>query len=154
MSALLLKPARVWTDGAMHDGWSVLVRGNRIAAVGPGIDAGDAQVIDLKGLTLLPGLMDLHSHLFLHPYNEASWDDQVLHEPLALRTARAVVDSGITGWLRCSPCCWADGSNRLRRRRRGFRPRRKSTPSLKSFPTSPGFRCAGNCRSSRSRVWT
>jgi len=88
--AILLKPARVWTDGATHDGWSVLVRGNRIAAAGASIDAGDAEIVDLAGLTLLPGLMDLHSHLFLHPYNETSWDDQVLKESEAYRTVRAV----------------------------------------------------------------
>jgi imidazolonepropionase-like amidohydrolase len=89
-AGLLLRPDRVWTDGAVHDGWSVLVRGNRIAAVGPGLSAGDAEVIDLAGLTLMPGLMDLHSHLFLHPYNETPWDDQVLKESEAYRTVRAV----------------------------------------------------------------
>ena len=86
----LLRPARAWTDGAVHEGWAVLVRGNRIVAVGATVDAGDAQVIDLAGLTLLPGLMDLHSHLFLHPYNETSWDDQVLKQSEAARTIRAV----------------------------------------------------------------
>src|SRR5919112_32351 len=49
-----------------------------------------ARVIDLPGTTLMPGLIEGHSHLFLHPYDETSWDDQVLKEPLALRTARAV----------------------------------------------------------------
>jgi imidazolonepropionase-like amidohydrolase len=90
LAAHLLRPSRVWTDGATHEGWSVLVRGNRIAAVGTNIDAGDGVVIDLPGLTLLPGLMDLHSHLFLHPYNETPWDDQVLREAEAYRTVRAV----------------------------------------------------------------
>jgi imidazolonepropionase-like amidohydrolase len=89
-SGLLLRPARVWSDGEMHAGWSVLVRGERIAAAGPAIDAGDAEVVDLKGLTLLPGLMDLHAHLFLHSYNETPWDDQVLKESEAYRTVRAV----------------------------------------------------------------
>ncbi len=89
-TAYHLRPARVWTDGATHDGWSVLVRGNRIAAVGANLDTGDAEVIDLAGLTLLPGLMDLHSHLFLHPYNETPWDDQVLKESEAYRTVHAV----------------------------------------------------------------
>lgn len=96
MRARLLKPARVWTDGATHDGWSVLVRGDRIAAVGVAIEAKDAEVIDLPGLTLLPGLMDLHSHLFLHPYNETPWDDQVLKESEAYRTVRAVTHAQAT----------------------------------------------------------
>jgi len=90
----LLRPARVF-DGvnpAPHEGWAVLVDGDRITAAGPNLAApAGAQVIDLPGITLLPGLIEGHSHLFLHPYDETLWDDQVLHEPLALRTARAVV---------------------------------------------------------------
>jgi len=91
---LLLRPARVF-DGVNpipHEGWSVLVDGNRIVAAGPNLAApAGARVIDLPGTTLIPGLIEGHSHLFLHPYDETLWDDQVLHEPLALRTARAVV---------------------------------------------------------------
>src|SRR5689334_25124374 len=101
----LLRPARVF-DGVNptpHEGWSVLVEGDRIAAVGPNLAApAGARTIDLPGTTLMPGMIEGHSHLFLHPYNETLWDDQVLHEPLALRTARAVVhaertlDAGFT----------------------------------------------------------
>jgi imidazolonepropionase-like amidohydrolase len=90
----LLRPARVF-DGVNpqpHAGWSVLVEGDKIAAVGPNVTAPEgAKVVDLPGETLTPGLIEGHSHLFLHPYNETKWDDQVLHEALALRTARAVV---------------------------------------------------------------
>ena len=93
---ILLRPARVF-DGvnpAPHDGWQVLVDGDRISAAGPNIAApAGAKVIDLPNATLLPGMIEGHSHLFLHPYNETLWDDQVLHEPLALRTARAVVQA-------------------------------------------------------------
>jgi imidazolonepropionase-like amidohydrolase len=90
----LLLPARVFdgVNARPHDGWAVLVRGERIAAVGPRAQLRvppDAETIELPGLTLLPGLIDAHSHLLLHPYNEASWDDQVLREALALRVARA-----------------------------------------------------------------
>jgi imidazolonepropionase-like amidohydrolase len=91
---ILLKPAQVFdgVDPHPHPGWSVLVEGNKIAAVGPNLTApAGAQIIELPGTTLSPGLIEGHSHLFLHPYNETLWDDQVLHEPLALRTARAVV---------------------------------------------------------------
>jgi len=91
----LLVPDRVW-DGvqeATHSGWAVLVTGNKIIAAGPRgqitVPAG-AATIDLPGTTLMPGLIDAHSHMLLHPYNETSWNDQVLHESLALRTARAV----------------------------------------------------------------
>jgi imidazolonepropionase-like amidohydrolase len=91
---ILLRPAQVF-DGvnpAPHQGWSVLVDGGRIVGTGPNVAAPPgARVVDLAGATLMPGLIEGHSHLFLHPYNETLWDDQVLHEPLALRTARAVV---------------------------------------------------------------
>ncbi|HEU4809385.1 MAG TPA: amidohydrolase family protein [Sphingomicrobium sp.] len=88
----LLKPAQVFDGTAAHPGWSVLVEGDRIAAAGPDIAAAaGAKIIDLPGATLMPGMIEGHSHLFLHPYDETLWDDQVLHEPLALRTARAVV---------------------------------------------------------------
>lgn len=95
-SVVLLKPAAVWdgVDDAPHAGWAVLVRGDRIDAAGPAAQISapaGATVIDLPGMTLLPGLIEAHSHVLLHPYNEATWNDQVLKEPLALRTARATV---------------------------------------------------------------
>ena len=92
-NAILLRPAQVWTAGEpLHAGWAVLVQNGRIAACGPiaGIHVPiAAEVIDLPGQTLVPGLMDIHSHLFLHPYNETPWDDQVLKETAAYRTLRA-----------------------------------------------------------------
>lgn len=93
---LLLRPARVFDalSPRAHEGWTVLVEGERITAVGPaarvGVPAG-ARVVDLPGTTLMPGMIEGHSHLFLHPYDETSWDDQVLREPESLRVARAVV---------------------------------------------------------------
>lgn len=90
----LLVPDRVWdaVDAAPHEGWVVLVRGDRIEAVGARAQVNapsDATIISLPGTTLLPGLIEGHSHLLLHPYNETPWNDQVLHESLALRVARA-----------------------------------------------------------------
>ncbi len=95
-TVFLLKPALVFdtANGQTHAGWSVLVRGNQIAAAGPAAQMeapANAERIELAGMTLLPGLMDLHSHIFLHPYNEASWDDQVLKEPVAYRSVQAVL---------------------------------------------------------------
>ncbi len=90
----LLRPAAVFDGETMHPGWVVLVEGDRIKAVGPAAQLAapaGAQVRELPGLTLLPGLIEGHSHLLLHPYNETSWNDQVLTEPLALRVARATV---------------------------------------------------------------
>ena len=99
-STVVLRPARVWTDGEpLHAGWVVVVEGNRIEAVGPAnavqIPVG-AQTVDLPDTTVLPGLMDAHSHLFLHPYNETLWNDQVLKEPVAYRTLRAGVQAKAT----------------------------------------------------------
>jgi imidazolonepropionase-like amidohydrolase len=95
-STTLLLPARVFDGMEMHDGWAVLVRGERIAAAGPSgslsIPAGTRRV-ELAGTTLMPGMIEAHSHLLLHPYNETPWDDQVLHEPLALRIARATINA-------------------------------------------------------------
>lgn len=89
--ATLLLPARVFDGEASHEAWAVLVRGNRVEAVGRmPTTASAVDTIRLHGLTLIPGLIEAHSHLLLHPYNEAPWDEQVLNEPEALRVARAV----------------------------------------------------------------
>ncbi len=104
-TAILLMPDAVF-DGinpAPHAGWQVLVEGDKIIAVGPEVSApSGARVMKLPGQTLIPGMIEGHGHLFLHPYNETKWDDQVLHEALALRTVRAVeaarktLDAGFT----------------------------------------------------------
>ena len=89
---ILLKPDRVFDGEQMHSDWVVLVKNNKIEQAGAmmfKLPAG-TEIVELKGMTLLPGLIEGHSHLFLHPYNETSWDDQVLKESRAERTARAV----------------------------------------------------------------
>jgi imidazolonepropionase-like amidohydrolase len=87
----LLKPDRVFDGEEMHDGWQVLVKNKKIELVGVIKNIPPKTVVlELKGCTLLPGLIEGHSHLFLHPYNETPWDDQVLKESRAERTARAV----------------------------------------------------------------
>src|SRR5262245_15682068 len=90
----LLKPAHIF-DGEsaqLHDGWAVLVRGEKIEAVGPAREIkapADTKTIDLPGMTLMPGLIEAHSHILLHPYSETVWNDQVAREALSLRVARA-----------------------------------------------------------------
>lgn len=76
----------------MQKGWVVLIKGNKIEAAGNMNFklASNTRIIEMPGTTLLPGLIEGHSHLFLHPYNEVSWNDQVLKESRAERTARAV----------------------------------------------------------------
>ena len=91
--ASVLSPARVFDGETMHAGWVVVVRGARIEAVGPAASTpapAGARAIALPNTTLLPGLIEGHSHLLLHPYNETTWNDQVLREPIAMRVARAV----------------------------------------------------------------
>lgn len=98
-SFFLLRPDRVFDGEQMHEGWQVLVHSRLIEAAGP---AGSIKtppgtvIMDLKGATLLPGLIEGHSHLFLHPYNEVSWNDQVLKESRAERVARATVHARAT----------------------------------------------------------
>jgi imidazolonepropionase-like amidohydrolase len=90
----LLKPAHIF-DGEsaqLHDGWVVLVSGEKIEAVGPANEIkapAEAKVIELPGMTLMPGLIEAHSHVLLHPYSETVWNDQVAREALSLRIARA-----------------------------------------------------------------
>jgi imidazolonepropionase-like amidohydrolase len=91
---VVLKPARVWDGLALEakSGWIVVVRGETIETAGPQDEVKvpeTARAIELPGMTLLPGLIDLHTHVLLHPYDEAPWDDQVLKEALALRVCRA-----------------------------------------------------------------
>ena len=141
---VLLRPARVFdgVDPRPHAGWPVLVDGDRIAAAGPNLAApAGARVIDLPGATLMPGMIEGHSHLFLHPYNETLWDDQVLHEPLALRTARAVVQAERT----------LDG--RLHHRARPWHRRRGLSPTSASSrrstrASSPARACSSQPRRS------
>jgi imidazolonepropionase-like amidohydrolase len=93
----LLKPDRVFDGEEMHEGWQVVIRNNKIEDAGNiSTKYKDAIVIDLKGCTLLPGLIEGHSHMFLHPYNETSWNDQVMKESRAERTARAVTHAEAT----------------------------------------------------------
>lgn len=97
-SLYLLKPARVFDGENMHSGWVILVKGNKIEAAGVMTFKlpANARIIEMPGATLLPGLIEGHSHLFLHPYNETSWNDQVLKESRAERTARAVTHAQAT----------------------------------------------------------
>jgi imidazolonepropionase-like amidohydrolase len=75
----------------MHEGWAIRVKGDRIEAAGAAaeIDSSGAKVVDLGNVTLMPGLVEGHSHMLLHAYSETPWNDQVAHEGLALRVARA-----------------------------------------------------------------
>lgn len=93
-SSYYLQPDRVFDGTQMHEGWAVLVVGNKISAAGPAVQVKppkEATVLKLTGCTLLPGLIEGHAHLFLYPYNITDWDTQVLKEADAYRTVRATV---------------------------------------------------------------
>jgi imidazolonepropionase-like amidohydrolase len=106
-SVTILVPDAVW-DGIAeqtHRGWVVVVRGPHIVAAGPAervTQPAGARRLALPGMTLIPGLIEGHAHLFLHPYDETLWDDQVLKEPLGFRMAaavahaRATLEAGVT----------------------------------------------------------
>ena len=90
----LLLPDRVFDGKKMHTNWVVLVEGNQIVYVGNATDVKipkKAKKLDLSGMTVMPGVIEGHSHLLLHPYNETSWNDQVLKESPVERAIRGTV---------------------------------------------------------------
>ncbi len=125
-AASLIVPDAIW-DGiadAPVRGRAVLVRGARIESVGREADLAvppDAIRIVLPGTTLVPGLIEGHAHLFLHPYDEKLWDDQVLKEPLAYRVAEAVaharasLEAGVTTLRDLGTEGASDGDVQIRR---------------------------------------
>ncbi|MEC7771265.1 MAG: amidohydrolase family protein [Bacteroidota bacterium] len=93
-SQTLLLPEQVFDGTELHKGWVVSVDENRITYAGPlnGLkNAGSYTKKELKGMTLMPGIIEGHSHLLLHPYNETEWNDQVLVESPAERAIRGAV---------------------------------------------------------------
>ena len=85
---------RLFDGETMHNDWALLVEGNKIIAVGPKQNIKvpkDAININYSNSTLMPGMIEGHSHLLLYPYNITDWDTQVLKETDSYRTARATV---------------------------------------------------------------
>ena len=83
------------SDKPRHD-QVIIIKGNRIESVSDAATAkipADATVIDLSKATLLPGLIDSHTHIFLQGEDPAQggYDANILNAPLALRAARATV---------------------------------------------------------------
>ncbi len=90
----LLLPDRVFDGTGIHPGWVVLVEGNEIMYAGAlsGLKKpSGTHEINLEGMTLMPGIIEGHSHLLLHPYNETDWNDQVLKESPVERAIRGSV---------------------------------------------------------------
>ena len=85
-----LKANRVFDGVEMHKNWSVHIEGNKIVYAGKTKEFKASETINFGDKTLMPGLIEGHSHILLHPYNETSWNDQVLKESYGERAARAV----------------------------------------------------------------
>ena len=101
----ILQPDQVFDGTELHAGWVILVEQNSISYAGPlnGLKKPrNTKTITLEGTTLMPGIIEGHSHLLLHPYNETSWNDQVLKESPVERAVRGTVharnslEAGIT----------------------------------------------------------
>lgn len=91
---LVLKPDRVFDGQQVHENWVVVIEGNLIREAGPireVIPPNGARTIPMPGMTLMPGMIEGHAHLLLHPYNETTWNDQVLRESEAERVARGTI---------------------------------------------------------------
>ncbi len=90
----LLQPDRVFDGTEIHEDWVVLVKENKIHYAGPVTTIPKIrinEVLELKGATLMPGIIEGHSHVLLHPYNETEWNDQVLKESPVERAIRGTV---------------------------------------------------------------
>jgi imidazolonepropionase-like amidohydrolase len=89
---IVLQADRVFDGEEMHTDWTVKVIDNRIVEVGPTSSikySSDATILKFDKCTIMPGMIEGHGHLFLRPYNEMDWNDQVLKESDVLRTVRA-----------------------------------------------------------------
>jgi imidazolonepropionase-like amidohydrolase len=85
-----VRAGRVLSDQA------ILIKGERIAEVGPGRQieskAGAVRVIDLGNATVLPGMIDCHTHILLQGDITADdYDQQLLKDSIAFRAIRATV---------------------------------------------------------------
>jgi imidazolonepropionase-like amidohydrolase len=85
---------RLFDGEVMHKDWALIIENNKIINVGPveqlKVPEGSVK-INYPNATILPGLIEGHSHLMLYPYNITDWDTQVLKEPDSYRTVRATV---------------------------------------------------------------
>jgi imidazolonepropionase-like amidohydrolase len=83
--------------GRVLTGQNILIQGDRILEVGPNIAApAGARIVDLNGSTVLPGLIDNHTHVLLqaHP-TPTDYDEQLIKESIPYRTIRATVSASI-----------------------------------------------------------
>ena len=98
-NAVLIKAGRLLDvkAGRLLTDQNILIEGDRIAAVGPNVAApAGARVIDLSRSTVLPGMIDNHTHVLLqaHP-TPTDYDEQLIKESVAYRAIRGTVSAKI-----------------------------------------------------------
>lgn len=85
---------RLFDGEQMQKDWAVVVQDGKIVQAGPRNQVkqpAGAKLVSRPNSTLIPGMIEGHSHLLLYPYNITDWDTQVLKETDTYRTARATV---------------------------------------------------------------
>ncbi len=89
----VIQAAKLFDGEQIQNNWTVVLDLGIIVAAGPSATVDvptGADVIYLDAdHTLMPGMIEGHSHILLHPYNETTWNDQVLKETFAERALRA-----------------------------------------------------------------
>ena len=98
---LLIKGGRVIDPAGSRDGLlDVAIRDKKIAAVDSNIPATAAkQVLDVSGLIVTPGIIDMHTHVYVFPPNPASYVESMHADAHLLASGvTTTVDAGTAGW--------------------------------------------------------
>jgi len=91
-TCILLSADRVFDGEKMIVDGEVLIKGSKIMQVGIDITPPQGCLeFNYGNATIMPGMIEGHAHLLLHPYNETSWNEQVLNESVAERAIRGAI---------------------------------------------------------------
>ncbi len=102
---IVLIADRIFDGEDIREGWMVVVQNGMIIEAGPEDSITpplESRNLIFEDQTLMPGMIEGHAHILLHPYNETPWNDQVLKESYAERTLRAAnhlratLEAGVT----------------------------------------------------------
>lgn len=89
---IVIQTGTLFDGEAIRENWVIHVKEGMISYAGPASEysfPGNVHTLDLSDQFVMPGMIDAHTHVLLHPYDETSWNDQVLIESSAERVARA-----------------------------------------------------------------
>lgn len=89
----LISADHLFDGNEMHNNWGVVIKDNLIVEVGPvsKLKTKPDTTISYADGTIMPGMIEGHSHVLLYPYNQTDWNDQVLKESRSLRAIRGSV---------------------------------------------------------------